>query len=117
MRFSLGSTGNVCTVRCRNAALAGPFGGCFAVQQTDTAGRNDSSPAGVATAQSLDAVLSQVAVDQADLPAAIAANQAAGAAGLNPGAAAAAGKLCFKRITSLPRNVVRTSEADYLPIL
>ena len=29
------STGNVCTVRCRNNAVAGPFGGCFAVQQTD----------------------------------------------------------------------------------
>ncbi|KAJ9156419.1 gegh 16 protein [Pleurostoma richardsiae] len=28
-----GSTENVCIVRCRNNALAGPFGGCFAVQQ------------------------------------------------------------------------------------
>jgi hypothetical protein len=34
---SLASTGNVCTVRCRNNAVAGPFGGCFAVQQTDVA--------------------------------------------------------------------------------
>lgn len=29
------STGNICTVRCRNSAIAGPFGGCFAVQQVD----------------------------------------------------------------------------------
>ncbi|KAL3423791.1 hypothetical protein PVAG01_05538 [Phlyctema vagabunda] len=28
------STGNVCTIRCRNNAVAGPFGGCFAVQQS-----------------------------------------------------------------------------------
>lgn len=33
------STGNICTVRCRNNAVAGPFGGCFAVQQTDGKGR------------------------------------------------------------------------------
>ncbi|KAI1771245.1 gas1-like protein [Hypoxylon cercidicola] len=31
------SAGNVCTVRCRNNALAGPFGGCFPVQQVDAA--------------------------------------------------------------------------------
>ncbi|KAK8090524.1 hypothetical protein PG994_000029 [Apiospora phragmitis] len=29
------SPGNICTIRCRNNAIAGPFGGCFAVQQTD----------------------------------------------------------------------------------
>ncbi|KAI4594435.1 hypothetical protein KJ359_008223 [Pestalotiopsis sp. 9143b] len=29
--------GNVCAVRCRNNAQAGPFGGCFAVQNADTA--------------------------------------------------------------------------------
>ncbi|ETS73202.1 hypothetical protein PFICI_15147 [Pestalotiopsis fici W106-1] len=29
--------GNVCAVRCRNNAQAGPFGGCFAVQNTDAA--------------------------------------------------------------------------------
>ncbi|KAF2646901.1 hypothetical protein P280DRAFT_465047 [Massarina eburnea CBS 473.64] len=40
------STGDICTVRCRNNALAGPFGGCFAVQQTDGKGRTDSSAAG-----------------------------------------------------------------------
>jgi len=31
-----GSTGNICTVRCRNNSVAGPFGGCFPVQQNDT---------------------------------------------------------------------------------
>jgi hypothetical protein len=40
------STGNICTVRCRNNAVAGPFGGCFAVQQTDGKGRTDKSAAG-----------------------------------------------------------------------
>lgn len=40
------STGNICTVRCRNTAVAGPFGGCFAVQQTDGKGRTDSTAAG-----------------------------------------------------------------------
>lgn len=40
------STGNICTVRCRNNAVAGPFGGCFAVQQTDGKGRTDNSAAG-----------------------------------------------------------------------
>ncbi|KAF7541102.1 hypothetical protein G7054_g868 [Neopestalotiopsis clavispora] len=29
--------GNVCAVRCRNNAQAGPFGGCFAVQNADAA--------------------------------------------------------------------------------
>lgn len=40
------STGNICTVRCRNNAVAGPFGGCFAVQQTDGTGRTNTSAAG-----------------------------------------------------------------------
>lgn len=40
------STGNICTIRCRNNAVAGPFGGCFAVQQTDGTGRTNSSAAG-----------------------------------------------------------------------
>ncbi|KUI59668.1 hypothetical protein VP1G_06903 [Cytospora mali] len=71
------STGNVCTVRCRNNALAGPFGGCFAVQQVDT----DSkvfTPSDIETATTLDEMLSQVQQDQKDLPAAVAANQNAG---------------------------------------
>jgi len=36
MKCTGGSTGNICTVRCRNNSVAGPFGGCFPVQQTDT---------------------------------------------------------------------------------
>jgi hypothetical protein len=40
------STGNICTVRCRNNAVAGPFGGCFAVQQTDGTGRTDKAASG-----------------------------------------------------------------------
>ncbi|KAL8312865.1 hypothetical protein RB593_007206 [Gaeumannomyces tritici] len=33
VRCTGGSTGNICTVRCRNNAIAGPFGGCFPIQQ------------------------------------------------------------------------------------
>jgi hypothetical protein len=40
------STGTICTVRCRNNAIAGPFGGCFAVQQTDGQGRKDDAASG-----------------------------------------------------------------------
>jgi hypothetical protein len=40
------STGDICTVRCRNNAVAGPFGGCFAIQQTDGTGRKNTSAAG-----------------------------------------------------------------------
>ncbi|KXJ97325.1 hypothetical protein Micbo1qcDRAFT_156152 [Microdochium bolleyi] len=71
------SAGNVCTVRCRNNALAGPFGGCFPVQQTDTAAKVNTA-AGVDTNISTEAVLKQVKDDQADFPAAVAANQQAG---------------------------------------
>jgi hypothetical protein len=72
-----GSTGDICTVRCRNNALAGPFGGCFAVQQTDTQA-NENAPSNINTAQKLDAVLAQVDQNKKDLPAAIAANQVDG---------------------------------------
>ncbi|KAF2845144.1 hypothetical protein T440DRAFT_283230 [Plenodomus tracheiphilus IPT5] len=82
------STGNICTVRCRNTAIAGPFGGCFAVQQTDGTGRQDDTAASVETAQTLEGISAQILQNQKDLPAAIAANQAAGAAGTNEGAAA-----------------------------
>ncbi|KAI9734295.1 MAG: hypothetical protein M1834_002399 [Cirrosporium novae-zelandiae] len=74
------STGNVCTVRCRNNALAGPFGGCFAVQQSDNSGRSNSNQTAsdITTAQKLADVLAQVQVNKADLPAAIKANKVAG---------------------------------------
>jgi hypothetical protein len=39
------STGDICTVRCRNTAVAGPFGGCFPVQQTDGTGRANNATA------------------------------------------------------------------------
>ncbi|RYC63371.1 hypothetical protein CHU98_g2872 [Xylaria longipes] len=71
------SAGNVCTVRCRNNALAGPFGGCFPVQQVDIK-PTVLKPADVDTQLSLDKVNKQVAQDTKDLPAAIAANQVAG---------------------------------------
>ncbi|KAH7342958.1 hypothetical protein BKA65DRAFT_431151 [Rhexocercosporidium sp. MPI-PUGE-AT-0058] len=72
-----GSTGNICTVRCRNNAQAGPFGGCFAVQQIDTT-PNANSANTIATAATLPAVLAQVQQDQLDLDAAIKANQVSG---------------------------------------
>ncbi|KAI1760792.1 hypothetical protein GGR53DRAFT_522837 [Hypoxylon sp. FL1150] len=71
------SAGNVCTVRCRNNALAGPFGGCFPVQQVDVQ-PSQNTAAGVTTNLSLDKVLAQVAQDNKDLPGAIAAIQNAG---------------------------------------
>lgn len=81
------STGNICTVRCRNNAVAGPFGGCFAVQQTDTTAKVNT-PANIDTAVSLDTVLSQVLQNQQDLPAALAANAEAGSTEAQQNAAA-----------------------------
>ncbi|KAF5020468.1 hypothetical protein F66182_7507 [Fusarium sp. NRRL 66182] len=71
------STGNICTVRCRNNALAGPFGGCFAVQQVDTEEKTNSAQT-ITTAKSLKDVQDQVAQNQADFPDAVQANQNAG---------------------------------------
>ncbi|PKS11125.1 hypothetical protein jhhlp_002886 [Lomentospora prolificans] len=71
------STGNICTVRCRNNALAGPFGGCFPVQQTDVEA-TANTPQNIRTAQGLEATLAQVLSNQKDLPAAIQANANAG---------------------------------------
>jgi hypothetical protein len=111
------STGNICTVRCRNNAVAGPFGGCFAVQQTDGTGRPDASAAGksnmtfpshlcttpflvtpsciltvliaVETTQTLEGISAQILQNQKDFDAAVKANQNAGQAG--QGAAAISG--------------------------
>ncbi|KAI2616158.1 hypothetical protein GGS26DRAFT_578777 [Hypomontagnella submonticulosa] len=71
------SAGNVCTVRCRNNAQAGPFGGCFPVQQVDVQ-PSKNTPANIPTSLSLDKVLAQVQQDKQDLPAAVAAIQNAG---------------------------------------
>ncbi|KAH8772199.1 hypothetical protein BGZ57DRAFT_740882, partial [Hyaloscypha finlandica] len=73
------STGNVCTVRCRNNAVAGPFGGCFAVQQTDVTPTANSANQ-ITTAQTLADVTEQIAENNVDLPVAIAANQQQGTA-------------------------------------
>lgn len=81
------STGDICTVRCRNNAVAGPFGGCFAVQQTDTTPKVNT-PGNIATADPLDLVLAQVAQNQQDLPAAIKANKNAGSSQAEQNAAA-----------------------------
>ncbi|KAK8098962.1 uncharacterized protein PG998_012203 [Apiospora kogelbergensis] len=70
------STGDVCTVRCRNAAKNGPFGGCFAVQQTDTT-PNKNTPANIKTAQTLAGVTAQIAQNIKDFPAYVKANQKA----------------------------------------
>ncbi|KAG8159735.1 hypothetical protein KVR01_010372 [Diaporthe batatas] len=71
------STGNICTVRCRNNALAGPFGGCFPVQQAGA--DNKTNVAGeITTAQTLEGVQNQVEQNKKDLDVAIAANQQEG---------------------------------------
>jgi len=71
------STGNICTVRCFNNAAAGPFGGCFAVQQTDITPSKNSADT-IATAQTLAGIQAQVAQNQLDLPAAVEAIASAG---------------------------------------
>ncbi|GKT41962.1 uncharacterized protein ColSpa_02143 [Colletotrichum spaethianum] len=70
------STGDVCTVRCFNTNAKGPFGGCVAVQQTDTTPKKNT-PDNIPTAQTLDGVLSQVQQNIVDLPAAVKSNQEA----------------------------------------
>ncbi|KAK4456465.1 hypothetical protein QBC42DRAFT_190958 [Cladorrhinum samala] len=71
------STGNVCTIRCRNNAQAGPFGGCFAVQQTDVE-PNTNTAENIQANDSLEQVDFEAAANRAALPAAIKANQDAG---------------------------------------
>ncbi|KAI0126730.1 hypothetical protein BJ170DRAFT_416079 [Xylariales sp. AK1849] len=83
------SQGNICTVRCRNNAQAGPFGGCFPVQQVDTKA-SVNTPANIATAASKDKVDAQVAQDKKDFPDAVQANQNAGTPDALKAAAAAA---------------------------
>jgi len=71
------STGNICTVRCFNNVAAGPFGGCFAVQQTDITPNKNSADT-IETAQTLAGIQAQVAQNQLDLPAAVQAIASAG---------------------------------------
>ncbi|OLN85056.1 hypothetical protein CCHL11_10233 [Colletotrichum chlorophyti] len=68
------STGNVCTVRCFNNNQKGPFGGCFAVQQTDVKPK-ENTPENIPTKQTLENVLTQVQQNTVDLPAAVKSNQ------------------------------------------
>ncbi|KAK0749796.1 hypothetical protein B0T18DRAFT_320985 [Schizothecium vesticola] len=77
MQCTGASTGDICTIRCRNNAVAGPFGGCFAVQQTDITPKVNT-PENIATGDTADVIDDQVAQNQKDLPAAIEANQNAG---------------------------------------
>ncbi|KAK0669894.1 hypothetical protein QBC41DRAFT_364367 [Cercophora samala] len=72
-----GSTGNVCTVRCRNAAQAGPFGGCFAVQQVDVEPAINTAK-DITTADTLEAAEFQTSSNQAAFAAAVEANARAG---------------------------------------
>ncbi|RYP66906.1 hypothetical protein DL771_007563 [Monosporascus sp. 5C6A] len=98
------SSGKVCTVRCRNNAQAGPFGGCFPVEQVDVES-NVNTPANIETALSLDGVFKQVANDVADLPAAVAAIQEAGSDQAKQNAAVA---------SSLLKQTITTTEAPVL---
>lgn len=59
--------------RCQNDALAGPFGGCFTVQQTNGTGRTNSTPGAVDTAKTLEAISHQIEVNKQDLDIAISA--------------------------------------------
>ncbi|GKU05318.1 unnamed protein product [Fusarium langsethiae] len=68
------STGNICTVRCRNNALAGPFGGCFAVQQADT-DKKTNTPQNIKTTQTLKGINDQILQNQKDFPDSVAANE------------------------------------------
>ncbi|KAI0882379.1 uncharacterized protein GGS22DRAFT_51014 [Annulohypoxylon maeteangense] len=97
------SAGNVCTVRCRNNALAGPFGGCFPVQQVDVTPAQNT-PANIKTSLSLEKVFAQVAQDQKDLPAAIAAIKDAGANEALQNVAVVS-SILGDSVTSLPASV------------
>ncbi|KAK4192134.1 hypothetical protein QBC35DRAFT_241655 [Podospora australis] len=77
MRCVGASTGNICTVRCRNAAQAGPFGGCFPVEQVDVQPAINTAP-DITTANSLEDLQFETKSNQAALAAAIKANQNAG---------------------------------------
>ncbi|OAQ57533.1 GEgh16 protein [Pochonia chlamydosporia 170] len=72
-----GSTGNVCVVRCRNTSVAGPFGGCFPVEQVDTE-KTINSPASIKTKVSLVEMANEVEANQAAFKDAVRANERAG---------------------------------------
>ncbi|RCI11829.1 hypothetical protein L249_7154 [Ophiocordyceps polyrhachis-furcata BCC 54312] len=67
------STGNICTVRCRNTAAAGPFGGCFPVQQTDITPKVNT-PANINTSQPMELISKQIESNRANFGPATEAN-------------------------------------------
>ncbi|KAK2598021.1 hypothetical protein QQS21_005858 [Conoideocrella luteorostrata] len=68
------SSGNVCTVRCRNTAVAGPFGGCVPVMQVDK-DQTVNTPGSIKTAEAVDSINSQVKNTQINSKAALKAQQ------------------------------------------
>ncbi|KAI1152305.1 hypothetical protein F4825DRAFT_461943 [Nemania diffusa] len=107
------SAGNVCTVRCRNNALAGPFGGCFPVQQVDIQ-PTVLKAADVDTHLTLEKVAAQVAQDVQDLPVALAANAQQGSAeGLKAAAAVSQVlKLSAPVLSAAPATTTAAAAAD-----
>ncbi|EHL00673.1 hypothetical protein M7I_3417 [Glarea lozoyensis 74030] len=97
------STGNVCTVRCRNNAVAGPFGDCFAVQQIDNTPTVNSAEQ-IPTAQTFDGINKQISQNNVDLAAAVDGNQKAGTAE-NVAAKAVADDLAGLAVTSVAAPV------------
>ncbi|EGO55338.1 hypothetical protein NEUTE1DRAFT_66885 [Neurospora tetrasperma FGSC 2508] len=81
------STGNICTVRCRNNAVAGPFGGCFAVQQTDVK-PTLNTPDNIQTFKNIKDIEDERLISVATLPIAAEANRKAGSSEAQQNAAA-----------------------------
>lgn len=73
LRCTGGSTGNICTIRCRNSAVAGPFGGCFPIQQVDVR-PNRFTPDNIQTANNAQDIAAQEKTGSASLNTAIQAN-------------------------------------------
>ncbi|KAK7064369.1 GEgh 16 [Favolaschia claudopus] len=85
MACTAGPDGNACIMRCRNPALAGPFGSCVAVAQggAATAASNATAAAGDASAADAEVASGTVGTGQA------VTNGAAGSAATATGAAGA----------------------------
>ncbi|PHH62188.1 hypothetical protein CDD81_7382 [Ophiocordyceps australis] len=68
------STGDICTVRCRNNALAGPFGGCFPVRLAGAKGQSNNANS-IRTADPANKITDQILVNQAGFQDAVQANK------------------------------------------
>ncbi|KAK8016941.1 gas1-like protein [Apiospora rasikravindrae] len=99
------STGNICTVRCRNNAQAGPFGGCFPVKQSNKKAQTNNAKT-IPTKSNIAAVSAQLAVDQKDFADAVAANQNAGTAEAKKADAAVKAMLAPVSSGSFPTQTV-----------